>query len=109
MPHDLFLEESYSAKKLKYHSLITASENIGYKCQLIVPGFGSLGHVYRLAVRGLFIGGQHKTKAKVQLNISNYRKHVYLEQTMFPLPLNCKTHNGLLTCLNWLDYSENST
>ena len=32
---------------------------------------------------------------------------VYLEKTMFPLPLNCKTHNGLLNCLNLLDYSEN--
>ena len=68
--------------------------------------FGSLGHVHRLAVRGLCIGGLHKV-GKVLLNISNYRKHVYLEETMFPLPLNCKTHNGLLNCLNLLDYSEN--
>ena len=47
------------------------------------------------------------TVGKVLFNISNYRKHVYLEETMFPLPLNCKTHNGLLNWLNLLDYSEN--
>src|SRR4029434_7846731 len=40
------------------------------------------------------------------INISNYRKHVYLEETTFPLPLNCKTHNGLLNRLNLMDHSE---
>lgn len=47
-----------------------------------------------------------QTVGKVLFNISNYRKHVYLEETVFPLPLKCKTHNGLLNCLKLLDYSE---
>ncbi len=32
---------------------ISTIENLGYKCQFIVLVFGSLGHVHRLAVRGL--------------------------------------------------------
>ncbi len=54
---DLFMEDSYCSKILKYQSLISTVENLGYKCQLIVLVFGSLGHVHRLAIRGLCIGG----------------------------------------------------
>ncbi len=43
---------------------ISTIENLGYKCQFIVLVFGSLGHVHRLAVRGLWIGGLSKTRAK---------------------------------------------
>ncbi len=61
---DLFMEDSYCSKILKYQSLILTVENLGYKCQLIVLVFGSLGHVHRLAIRGLCIGGLSKTRAK---------------------------------------------
>ena len=86
----LFLEELYCVKKPKYNSLVTAMENLGPTCQLIVLVFDSLGHIH--------------TVVKVLQKISNYRKRVYLEETMFPLPLNCKTHNGLLNCLHLLAY-----
>ncbi len=86
---DLFMEDSYCSKILKYQSLISTVENLGYKCQFIVLVFGSLGHVHRLVVRGLCIGGLSKgqTVGKVLFNLSNYRKHVYLEKAMFPIPL----------------------
>ncbi len=61
---DLFMEDSYCSKILKYQSLISTIENLGYKCQLIVLVFGSLGHVHRLVIRGLCIGGLSKTRAK---------------------------------------------
>ncbi len=44
--------------------LQSSVENLGYKCQLIVLVFGSLGHVHRLAIHGLCIGGLSKTRAK---------------------------------------------
>ncbi len=38
MAFDLFMEDSYCSKILKYQSLISTVENLGYKCQLIVLG-----------------------------------------------------------------------
>ncbi len=61
---DLFMEDSYCSKILKYQSLISTVENLGYKCQFIVQVFGSLGHVHSLAIRGLCIGGLSKTRFK---------------------------------------------
>ena len=55
------MEDSYLSKTVKYQSLIST---IGYRCQLIVLVFGSLGHVHRLVIRGLCIGGLFKTRAK---------------------------------------------
>ena len=42
----------YKFNTVKYQSLITAIENLGYKCKLIVLVSGSLGHVHGLAVSG---------------------------------------------------------
>jgi len=76
---DLFMEDSYCSKILKYQSLISTTENLGYKCQLLV--FGSLGHVHKLAVRGLCIGGISETESLI--------------------------HNNMLICFNLLDYYKN--
>jgi len=76
---DLFMEDSYCSKILKHQSLISTTENLGYKCQLLV--FGSLGHVHKLAVRGLCIGGISETESLI--------------------------HNNMLICFNLLDYYKN--
>ncbi len=107
---DLFMEDSYCSKILKYQSLISTVENLGYKCQLIVLVFGSLGHVHRLAIRGLCIGGLSKTRAK-QLakycSISATIGSMFIwKRRCFLYPLNCIIHNNVLICFNLLDYSK---
>ncbi len=44
----VFMEDSYCSKILKYQSLISTIENLGYKCHLIVLVFGSLGDPWTL-------------------------------------------------------------
>lgn len=61
---DSSLEEAFLTKQLKYQPLVQAIIQLGYKCQLIVFIFGSLGYVHRLVVRGLRIIGLTKCKAK---------------------------------------------
>ena len=61
---DSSLEEAFLTKQVKYQPLVQAIMHLGYKCQLIVFIFGSLGHVHRLVVRGLRILGLSKCKAK---------------------------------------------
>ena len=61
---DSNLEAAFVTKQLKYQPLVQASLHLGYKCQLIVLIFGSLGHVHRLVVRGLRMIGMTKCKAK---------------------------------------------
>ena len=58
------LEEAFLTKQVKYQPLVQAIIHLGYKCQLIVFIFGSLGHVHRLVVRGLRIMRLSKCKAK---------------------------------------------
>ena len=36
------------------------------------------------------------------------RKPADIEKTLLLLPMNCHTHNEMLSCLNMLDYSENA-
>ncbi len=83
---DLFMEDSYCSKILKYQSLISTVENLGYKCQLIVLVFGSLGHVHRLAIRGLCIGGLSKTRAK---QLAKYCSNSATIGSMFILKRRC--------------------
>ena len=67
---NLFLEESYCAK----------NENIILRIMTVdCPSFWQ--------PKSHSQAGQ--TVGKVLLNVSNYRKHVYLEETMLSLPLNC--------------------
>ena len=61
---DTSLEEAFLTKQLKYHPLVQSITQLGYRCQLIVFIFGSLGHVHRLVVRGLRILGLTKCRAK---------------------------------------------
>ena len=61
---DSSLEEAFLTKQVKYQPLVQAIIHLGYKCQLIVFIFGSLGHVHRLVVRGLRIMRLSKCKAK---------------------------------------------
>ena len=61
---DLFMEDPYYSKTVKYKSLISTIDKLGYKCQLIVLVLSSLGHVHRLAIPRLRIGGLSRTAAK---------------------------------------------
>ena len=51
------MEDSYLSKTVKYQSLIST---IGYRCQLIVLVFGSLGYVHRLVIQDFALGGYLK-------------------------------------------------
>ncbi len=61
---DSYLEETYYDKLMKYQPLVQEITVMGYKCQYIVLVFGSLGHVHRLATRGLRMLGFPKMNAK---------------------------------------------
>ena len=61
---DSSLEEAFLTKQVKYQPLVQAIMHLGYRCQLIVFIFGSLGHVHRLVVRGLMIMKLSKCRAK---------------------------------------------
>ena len=49
---DSSLEESFMTKVIKYQPLLQSIIELGYRCNLFVFIFGSLGHVHRLVVRG---------------------------------------------------------
>ena len=49
---------------MKYQPLVECIKSLGYNCQFIVLVFGSLGHVHRLVLRGLQLGGLQKIAAK---------------------------------------------
>lgn len=61
---DSYLEETFCEKLMKYQPLVQEITVMGYKCQYIVLVFGSLGHVHRLATRGLRMLGFPKMNAK---------------------------------------------
>ena len=61
---DHSLEEAFLTKLLKYQQLKLTISQLGYRCELVVLIFGSLGHVHKLVVRGLQIAGLTKRKAK---------------------------------------------
>ena len=61
---DLYMDICFTSKLVKYQPLVECITSLGYHCQLIVLVFGSLGHVHRLAVRGLQNGGMQKADAK---------------------------------------------
>ena len=72
-PFNFSLEEAFLMKALKYQPLVSAMEQLGYKCKL----FGSLGDVHRLVLRGLASGRNAKIASKaapkISLCISNNR------------------------------------
>ena len=47
---DFSLEEAFLTKPLKYQPLVSAMEQLAYKCKLLVFIFGSLGNVHRRVV-----------------------------------------------------------
>ena len=61
---DSGLEEAFMTKVIKYQQLLQAITQLGYRCNLLVFIFGSLGHVHRLVVRGLQQLGMPKKAAK---------------------------------------------
>ena len=61
---DYSLEEAFLTKVLKYQQLEQTISQLGYRCQLLVFIFGSLGHVHKLVVRGLQMAGLPKRRAK---------------------------------------------
>ena len=61
---DLYMDICFTSKLVKYQPLVECITSLGYHCKLIVLVFGSLGHVHRLAVRGLQNGGMQKADAK---------------------------------------------
>ena len=61
---DSTLEEAFLTKLVKYQPLVQQITGLGYKCQYLVLIFGSLGHVHRLAIRGLMMVGFTKARAK---------------------------------------------
>ena len=61
---DGYMEQAFAEKLLKYKPLVVRLDSLGCSCKLVVPIFGSLGHVHRLAVRGLQIAGLTTTRAK---------------------------------------------
>ena len=77
---DSNLEAAFVTKQLKYQPLVQAISQLGYKCQLIVLIFGSLGHVHRLVVRGLRMIG-------ILLCICYYWQSLYLEEKVLHVPI----------------------
>ena len=61
---DLYMDTCFNSKIIKYQPLVECITALGYNCQLIVLVFGSLGHVHKLVLRGLQLGGLQKTDAK---------------------------------------------
>ena len=61
---DLYMDTCFTTKLLKYQPLVEFIRDLGYTCQFIVLVFGSLGHVHRLVLRGLQLGGLQKPAAK---------------------------------------------
>lgn len=61
---DHSLEEAFLTKIMKYQQLVQTISQLGYRCQLLVFIFGSLGHVHKLVVRGLQMAGLPKRRAK---------------------------------------------
>ena len=62
--YDLYMDICFTTKMMKYQPLVECVKSLGYTCQLIVLVFGSLGHVHKLVLRGLQLGGLHKSVAK---------------------------------------------
>ena len=77
---DFSLEEAFLTKALKYQPLVSAVEQLGYMCQLIVFIFGSLGKAHRPAERGLQTGGENpKQHIQIQSTPNNpTRVHVII-------------------------------
>ena len=105
------MEDSYLSKTVKYQSLISTIENLGYRCQLIVLVFGSLGHVHRLVIWGLCIGGLFKTRAKQLVkycSISAITGSMFIwKRRCFLYPWDCIViHNNVLICFNRFDHSK---
>merc|ERR1712055_1042771 len=63
-PFDLYMDTCFTSKLMKYQPLVERIMALGYNCQLIILVFGSLGHVHKLVLRGLQLGGLQKTNAK---------------------------------------------
>jgi hypothetical protein len=61
---DSSLEEAFMTKVIKYQPLLQTITELGYRCNLFVFIFGSLGHVHRLVVRGFQQLGMPKKAAK---------------------------------------------
>ena len=61
---DSSLEEAFMTKVIKYQPLLQTITELGYRCNLLVFIFGSLGHVHRLVVRGFQQLGMSKKAAK---------------------------------------------
>ena len=61
---DSSLEEAFMTKVIKYQPLLQTIIELGYRCDLLVLIFGSLGHVHRLVVRGFQQLGMPKKAAK---------------------------------------------
>ena len=63
-PFDLYMDTCFTSKLMKYQALVECIMALGYNCQLIVLVFGSLGHIHKLVLRGLQLGGLQKTNAE---------------------------------------------
>ena len=61
---DLYMDTCFTSKLMKYQPLVECIKSLGYNCQFIVLVFGSLGHVHKLVLRGLQLGGLQKTASK---------------------------------------------
>lgn len=58
---DYSMEQAFAAKLLKYQTLVSRLNSLGYQCKLVVLIFGGLGQVDSTCVQ---IAGLHRTKAK---------------------------------------------
>ena len=54
------MEQAFVEKLLKYQPLVVSLDCLGCRSKLVALIFGSLGHVHRLALRGLQIAGPIK-------------------------------------------------
>ena len=61
---DLYMDTCFTSKLMKYQPLVECIKSLGYNCRFIVLVFGSLGHVHKLVLRGLQLGGLQKTASK---------------------------------------------
>ena len=59
---DGYMEQAFCDTLLQYQPLVVLRQP-GWRYKLVVLIFGSLGHIHRLAVRGLQIAGLTKTRA----------------------------------------------
>ena len=61
---DLYMDICFTTKIMKYQPLVECVRSLGYTCQLFVLVFGSQGHVQKLVLHALQLGGLHKSVAK---------------------------------------------